>query len=257
MTDTDNQRTLGRNEPCPCRSGKKYKRCCGIAAAPKLSVSTKQASNTPSNMGMDPSALEGMNPEVLMQFTQALQRLPKGQIQKFQSIMQKAMSGKDVTKEAAEFEKTLPVEFQAMMQSMGAMGMGGAGGAPDANAGFDLGALGLPSGDLEPQALEAPLSEEKARALVAKAAAEGKITQEQAEALLKVEPQLQDEIRQKARGEKYVASEAFDETNSETPVEQATSSEILKSSESQASGDSKNTEDSKFKKMWKNLSKSR
>jgi uncharacterized protein len=25
-------RTTGRNDPCPCGSGKKYKRCCGIAA---------------------------------------------------------------------------------------------------------------------------------------------------------------------------------------------------------------------------------
>jgi len=23
---------IGRNEPCPCGSGKKYKRCCGAAA---------------------------------------------------------------------------------------------------------------------------------------------------------------------------------------------------------------------------------
>ncbi|MCY4058094.1 MAG: SEC-C metal-binding domain-containing protein [Gammaproteobacteria bacterium] len=23
---------MGRNEPCPCGSGKKYKRCCGQAA---------------------------------------------------------------------------------------------------------------------------------------------------------------------------------------------------------------------------------
>lgn len=23
--------TIGRNEPCPCRSGKKFKRCCGGA----------------------------------------------------------------------------------------------------------------------------------------------------------------------------------------------------------------------------------
>lgn len=23
---------IGRNEPCPCRSGKKYKRCCGDEA---------------------------------------------------------------------------------------------------------------------------------------------------------------------------------------------------------------------------------
>ncbi|MDE0191902.1 MAG: SEC-C metal-binding domain-containing protein, partial [Gammaproteobacteria bacterium] len=26
------ERKIGRNEPCPCGSGKKYKRCCGQAA---------------------------------------------------------------------------------------------------------------------------------------------------------------------------------------------------------------------------------
>ena len=24
---------IGRNDPCPCGSGKKYKKCCGIQAA--------------------------------------------------------------------------------------------------------------------------------------------------------------------------------------------------------------------------------
>ncbi|MBU6376247.1 MAG: SEC-C domain-containing protein, partial [Bdellovibrionales bacterium] len=32
---TDNTQ-VGRNEPCPCGSTKKYKRCCGKDAAPKL-----------------------------------------------------------------------------------------------------------------------------------------------------------------------------------------------------------------------------
>jgi uncharacterized protein YecA (UPF0149 family) len=26
---------IGRNEPCPCGSGKKYKKCCGLLAAPR------------------------------------------------------------------------------------------------------------------------------------------------------------------------------------------------------------------------------
>jgi uncharacterized protein len=26
------KRTIGRNDPCPCGSGKKYKHCCGKAA---------------------------------------------------------------------------------------------------------------------------------------------------------------------------------------------------------------------------------
>ncbi|RAZ95039.1 hypothetical protein DK853_32050, partial [Klebsiella oxytoca] len=28
-TYTRSQRKIGRNEPCPCGSGKKYKNCCG------------------------------------------------------------------------------------------------------------------------------------------------------------------------------------------------------------------------------------
>jgi SEC-C motif-containing protein len=27
-----NERKIGRNDPCPCGSGKKYKKCCGAAA---------------------------------------------------------------------------------------------------------------------------------------------------------------------------------------------------------------------------------
>lgn len=26
------ERTVGRNDPCPCGSGKKYKKCCGKAS---------------------------------------------------------------------------------------------------------------------------------------------------------------------------------------------------------------------------------
>ena len=31
--------TIGRNSPCPCGSGKKYKRCCGTGSAEKTPVS--------------------------------------------------------------------------------------------------------------------------------------------------------------------------------------------------------------------------
>jgi uncharacterized protein YecA (UPF0149 family) len=30
--------SVGRNTPCPCRSGQKYKRCCGKGAAPILNL---------------------------------------------------------------------------------------------------------------------------------------------------------------------------------------------------------------------------
>ena len=31
-----NERKVGRNEPCPCGSGKKYKHCCGRAGSPNV-----------------------------------------------------------------------------------------------------------------------------------------------------------------------------------------------------------------------------
>ena len=34
---------IGRNEPCPCGSGKKYKKCCMAAEEPKPSPSRKPA----------------------------------------------------------------------------------------------------------------------------------------------------------------------------------------------------------------------
>src|SRR6185295_17763428 len=103
----------------------------------------------------------GLDPQMLMQFSQALQKLPKGQMQRLQAIMQKAMAGKDVTREAEEFEKTLPPEFKTMMQSFK---------MPDEQAG----------GEAPPtaEASETPaMSEEEARRLVAEAAEQGKISE--------------------------------------------------------------------------------
>ncbi len=115
---------IGRNDPCPCGSGKKYKKCHQgqaddpveaqrLAAQPAPVEKPAAAPAAPG--GFDPSQF---SPEMMAQFTQMFQRLPKGQIQRFQSIMQKAMAGKDVSRESAEFEGTLPVEFQKMMQSL-------------------------------------------------------------------------------------------------------------------------------------------
>lgn len=167
---------LGRNEPCHCGSGKKYKRCHGVGAAPKFTppksmgmpeVGAGANAMTGAPGGFDPSK---MDPAMMMQFTQALQRLPKGQLQKLQGIMQRAMSGKDVTQDAAEFEKSLPPDLQQLMfsfagqmQGMGGMGMGA--GAPAIEA-------------------ETGMTEDQAREIVAAAAAEGKVSKEEAEKLL-------------------------------------------------------------------------
>jgi hypothetical protein len=124
--------------------------------------------------GFDPSQ---MDPQMMMQFSQMLQRLPRGQMQKLQAIMQKAMAGKDVTREAADFERTLPVEVQQMLKTMGpSMLAGMGGGAPS-----DIGGAAVP----EPATPEEDMSVVEARKIVEQAVAEGKLSREQADALLK------------------------------------------------------------------------
>lgn len=152
----------GRNEPCPCGSGKKYKRCHGVDAAPKLSAPAPSVAGvsggTPATGpgGFDPSKAD---PAMMAQMTKALQRLPRGQLMKLQSIMQRAQSGQDVSRDAAEFERMLPPEFSQMaMQMMMAQGMG-AGAAPEMNT-------------------------DEAKQIVAKAVADGKMTEAQAKELL-------------------------------------------------------------------------
>lgn len=118
---------IGRNEPCPCGSGKKYKRCCGVNAAPKLTTptaafapgaaegdTTGAAAGTAG--GFDPAAMQAaLNPEWAQQFAEMVKRLPKGQMQRLQGLMRKAMAGTDVSREMAEFEKTLPTGFQSLL----------------------------------------------------------------------------------------------------------------------------------------------
>lgn len=153
--------TAARNEPCPCGSGKKFKRCHGVDAAPKLSVPTAPpAGANPALGGMDPSQ---MDPVMMQQMAKSLQRLPKAQLSKLQGLMQRAMAGHDVSRESAEFEKMLPPEFSQMaMQMMMAQGMTGGGAA----------------------AADKPMDASDAKQIVAKAVAEGKMTAEQAKELL-------------------------------------------------------------------------
>jgi uncharacterized protein YecA (UPF0149 family) len=153
----------GRNEPCPCGSGKKFKRCHGVDAAPKLTAPTAPAMPSgPLPGGFDPSQ---MDPAMMQQMAKSLQRLPRAQLTKLQSIMQRAMSGQDVTQEAAQFERMLPPEFQQMaMQMMMAQNMASAGGAAPVE--------------------EKPMDADAAKVIVAKAVAEGKMTAEQAKELL-------------------------------------------------------------------------
>lgn len=164
---SDQQNAIGRNEPCPCNSGKKYKRCCGVGAAPKLSVSQNPGKGLPQlPQGFDPNSLSEDEQKQMVQFAQAFQRLPKGQLQRLQAIMQKALNGKDVTREAAELEHSLPPDFQEMLKTMK---------LPN-----------LPGMATHSTQEENPgsMSEQEARAIVAQAAQEGKISQDEAQTLL-------------------------------------------------------------------------
>lgn len=106
--------------------------------------------------GFDPSKAD---PAMMAQMTKALQRLPRGQLMKLQTIMQRAQAGQDVSREAAEFERILPPEFSQMaMQMMMAQGMG-------AEAPADMNA-------------------DEAKKIVAQAVSEGKMTEDQARELL-------------------------------------------------------------------------
>lgn len=117
--------TVGRNEPCPCGSGRKYKRCCGIHASPKLTT-LAEATNSSNDVKQNPipnglpdmPGMEGVDQNMMLQFAQSMQRLPKGQLQRFQSLVQKAMHGKDVSREFSALEQNLPVELQQMLFSM-------------------------------------------------------------------------------------------------------------------------------------------
>jgi hypothetical protein len=126
--------------------------------------------------GFDPSQ---MDPAMLMQVSQMLQRLPKGQMQKLQSIMQRAMTGKDVTREAQELERLLPPDF---LEAMKGFSMPGMPGMPTEET---QAAAALPV-DIETTAF-APatsMSADEARAIVEQAVRDGKVTSEQAADLI-------------------------------------------------------------------------
>ncbi len=159
---------VGRNEPCPCGSGKKFKKCHGEGAqrmTPQSMAQSLQAKGGGEAAGLDPSA----NPAMMNHMMKAFQRLPKAQLIRFQNLMQNAMAGKDVTKEASELEKMLPPQFQQMMISM-------------------TGAMGMASQNATESAAD-NLSEEEARRIVEEAAKSGKISADQAQELLAADSQ--------------------------------------------------------------------
>jgi hypothetical protein len=148
-----------------------------VHASPKLGVPKEAQSNSLVGPGFDPTFLNEMNPEFMSQMTQAIQRLPKGQLQRIRVLMQKAMNGKDISGEAQSLEKTLPAEFQNLIQTWGSL-------AGMQNA--------FPAGAQQQGEQQQPeMTEEQARKLVSEAAEEGLIPQEKAAELLETETEIE------------------------------------------------------------------
>lgn len=169
MTIDKNQ--LGRNEPCSCGSGKKFKRCCGKDAAPKLGVPMDMSKKlAKAGFSEQASALSGfdpsqMDPQWLAEVQKMMQKMPRGQLQKMQSVMQKAMAGKDVSREAAELDQMMPPELIEMMKS-----------GPMASL--------MTQTEAQAAAKDQEMSVEQARQLVEEAAMRGEISSEEAQGLL-------------------------------------------------------------------------
>lgn len=41
-----NKKDVNRNDPCPCGSGKKYKKCCGLPGKPKFKAQVLSGKGT-------------------------------------------------------------------------------------------------------------------------------------------------------------------------------------------------------------------
>jgi hypothetical protein len=120
IMDAQDYKNVGRNDPCPCGSGKKFKKCHAesvswqgnVPAAPEPGADAGAEGTTDAAPAFDPSK---MDLTWLAEFSSAIQRLPKGQMQQLQALMQKAMNGKDVTRELEEFQRRLPPSIQELL----------------------------------------------------------------------------------------------------------------------------------------------
>lgn len=127
----------------------------------------------------DPSK---MDPKVLMQMTQLIQKLPHDQLSRMQTLMHNAMAGFDVKKEMEEFEKGLPPGFREQMTSL-LMQQYAQGAAPQADEQEVPNIAPLQDHD-SVSADSSEMSLREARLTLLRAVAEGKLSPEDAEKLL-------------------------------------------------------------------------
>ncbi len=121
--ETDQFKNAGRNDPCPCGSGKKFKKCHAESTpwqgnTPAVAEAAEGQEGAEAAPQFDPSK---MDLTWLAEFSSAIQRLPKGQLQQLQGLMQKAMSGKDVTRELEALQRKLPPSVQELLKKSPAL----------------------------------------------------------------------------------------------------------------------------------------
>lgn len=114
-------------------------------------------------VNFDPSK---MDPKVMMELSELVQKLPPEKLQQMQSLMHNMMAGFDVKREMEEFEKGLPPGFRETVMSLMA-----------SQAKMEMTSQ-------EPAAVAGSMDVHKARMTILEAVADGKMTPEEAEKLL-------------------------------------------------------------------------
>ncbi len=127
---------------------------------------------------IDPSKLD---PKAIAELSELMRTLPYDKLMKMQSLMQSAMTGKDIRSEIEAFERDLPADFRAKLFDI----LMRHGQSFQQAAAFS-GAPTPSSATAEPveTSVSPELSAREARLTILRAVAAGKMTPEEAETLL-------------------------------------------------------------------------
>ena len=124
-----------------------------------------------------------MDPKLLMEVSQVIQQLPPEKLNQMQTLMHNMMAGHDVSREMADFEKSLPADFReklARLQTLtGAGGMVSGANAPVIETSASSNAAGTANGSGHDD-----MDLHQARITILHAVAEHRMTPEQAEKML-------------------------------------------------------------------------
>jgi hypothetical protein len=133
--------------------------------------------------GFDPSK---MDPKVLMELSQLIQKLPAEQLSRMQTLMHNTMAGYDMKKEMEEFEKGLPPDFREKIIKILGPSVTTSGSSYSEIQGMKDNVI-----DISPNPAESTTSEpseemdlHQARLTILKAVASGSMQPEEAEKLL-------------------------------------------------------------------------